>query len=236
MARSKNTFLAGGETLNTKTLTSGTYTVDPLDRFLFLDTSAGNITLNFPKSALWAGGLISLIKISGSNIITIDPFGSETINGEASTTFDSNNRFLEIISNGSNLYFVGPAVRFQTLIDDVNPAASVVGSVVTVASSASTFFDGRKTIFFLSTTAQNLNATDEFMLADYFIQIDGGTNERICQWSSSVANEHACYSGTLINNPLVGNHTINFRAQRITGAGTLTWNTNDYIRLTCLSI
>lgn len=210
--------------------------MDPQDRFLFLDTSGGNITLNFPKCSLWANTLISLYKISGSNIVTIDPFGSETINGETTTTFDSNNRFLEIMSNGSNMFYVGTVPRFQTLIDDVNPAASVVGSVLTVASSASLFFDGRKTIFFLSTSAQNINALDEFMLADYFIQIDAGSNERICQWSSSVANEHLCYSGTLINSPLVGNHTINFRAQRIIGAGTLTWNANDYIRLTCLSI
>lgn len=236
MARSQNTFNPGGLSIVSRILTTGTYTVDPLDRFLYLDTSGGNITLNFPKASLWTNQIITLYKISGSNIVTIDPFESETVNGALTNTFDSNNRFIQLISNGSNLFHIDTAPRFQTLIDDVNPSASVAGSVVTVASSASIFFDGRKTIFFLSTTAFNSNGVDEFMLADYFIQIDSGSNERICQWSSSVANEHLCYSGSLINNPAVGFHTINFRAQRFVGAGTLTWNANDFIRLTCLSI
>lgn len=236
MTRVQNNFLPGGLTVGSRILTSGTHTVDPQDRFLYLDTSGGNITLNFPKASLWANTIVTLLKISGSNIVTVEPFGSETVNGEANHTFASNNRWQEVVSNGTNLYFITDAPNMITLIDDVNPSASVTGSVLTVDSSASIFFDGRITMFFLSTSAQNLNATDEFMLADYFIQIDAGANNRICQWSSSVANEHLCYSGTLILFPSTGFHTINFRAQRITGAGTLTWNTNDYIRLTCISM
>lgn len=80
-----------------------TYTALATDNLILVDTSGGSFTLNLPAAAGVSGKQYSIKKTTTDfNTLTIDPNSSETIDGQATTTINTKNECLIIISDGSN--------------------------------------------------------------------------------------------------------------------------------------
>jgi hypothetical protein len=65
----------------TITDTDSPYAVTTNDDILFCDSSSGSVTVNLPAVATARQHIVTLIRTSASNSVTIDPNASETING-----------------------------------------------------------------------------------------------------------------------------------------------------------
>lgn len=84
---------SGGYTAKT-----ATYTVDPDDRWI--ECTSGTFTVNL-HTAVGYAGRSHLIKNSGTGVITVDPNGSQTIDGQLTillTQYDA----VTVVSNGAN--------------------------------------------------------------------------------------------------------------------------------------
>lgn len=88
-----------------RTVTTGTTAMVSQDDFIRCNTSGGNIHIDCLAAASWTRPL-KVKRTAGTGTITIDPNGSETIDG-ASTLTLSSDAVVEIISDGSNLESVG---------------------------------------------------------------------------------------------------------------------------------
>jgi len=71
-----------------------------------LDTSSNDITDNLLAAALWTGKTLNIKKTSSLNKVTINPDGSETIDGAATFDFFNNNESITIISDGTGIHIV----------------------------------------------------------------------------------------------------------------------------------
>lgn len=83
------------------------YTQTSADDLLLVDTTGGAITISGLPAADWEAPL-KIILVNGSNTVTYDPDGSETIDGDATRTVTTG-LAAEIVSDGSNLRSVGGA-------------------------------------------------------------------------------------------------------------------------------
>lgn len=91
-----------GQTASEVRTVSGTVTVRPIDRVLKADASGAGVTLNLPSAA---PNLVtySIVKSDATgNTVTIDPAGTETINGAASSTLSAQWETVTLRSDGSN--------------------------------------------------------------------------------------------------------------------------------------
>lgn len=89
---------------STTTVDTTTYTVLSTDRVVLVDddTAGGDVTINLPSAATLGDGWAVTIKKTGTTgNITIDPDGSETIDGSATTTIEQTNQSMSIISDGT---------------------------------------------------------------------------------------------------------------------------------------
>lgn len=98
------------------TITSTPYTHSTDNDLLLVNTTSSAITINALAAANWERPL-KIKRILGANSITIDPDGSETIDGAATLTWNSD-AVIEIISDGSNLRTVGFRSSFSDENDD----------------------------------------------------------------------------------------------------------------------
>lgn len=93
-----------------KTLTNADspYTIlDGDPDYFFLNTTAGNITINLPTVADNAGRAIRFFKTIATNIATIDGEGAETINGQLTWNLLKQYAELCVLSNASE-WFIDP--------------------------------------------------------------------------------------------------------------------------------
>lgn len=89
------------ETVIVDSVTSTPYAQTTDNDILLVDTTSGDITINLLPAASWTRTL-TVIPYAGTNTITLDAYGSETING--STTLDWNyDANVELYSDGSNI-------------------------------------------------------------------------------------------------------------------------------------
>lgn len=72
---------------------------------IFADTSGGNITVNLPTMATFTG-VINIKKLGAGNTLTIEPAGSETIDGAANKAVTSDNENTQIVSDGTNAQII----------------------------------------------------------------------------------------------------------------------------------
>lgn len=89
--------------------TDSPYQVSLKHRTVFIDPSSGNVTINLPPAASAKGQRLTfvLIQAAGGNTVTIQPDGSETINGDTSVTgLSGQYDKLELVSNGILWYDV----------------------------------------------------------------------------------------------------------------------------------
>ena len=86
---------------------SGTTATQVLtDSLHVLDTSSNDITDNLLAAALWTGKTLNIKKTSSLNKVTINPDGSETIEGAATFDFFNDNESITIISDGTGIHIV----------------------------------------------------------------------------------------------------------------------------------
>jgi hypothetical protein len=77
------------------TLSDAYYAVD-------VDSSGGNVTITLPTAASDAGRVFVVRKNASANTVTIDPDGSETINGSATLALTAQYTSYTLMSDGTN--------------------------------------------------------------------------------------------------------------------------------------
>jgi hypothetical protein len=81
------------------------YNVRYIDGTIFVNSTGGARTLSLPAAANWAGHEWVIVHSSGSNTLTVDTAGSETIDGSASITIPAG-ELRRIMSDGTNFHIV----------------------------------------------------------------------------------------------------------------------------------
>jgi hypothetical protein len=88
--------------------TDSPYTATTSQSIIGCDSSSGAITINLPAAASATAGFCFKVKdeagSAGTNNITLDPNGSETIDGETTVVMNSNFQSITIYTNGSNWF------------------------------------------------------------------------------------------------------------------------------------
>jgi hypothetical protein len=98
--------MVGRQAAATRTLLVST-ALNEGDNTVFVDATAGAVTLTLPNPLLLKGKRLSFKKIdSSANAVTISPFGSETIDGASSFVMAYQNAFIELLSDGTNWQIV----------------------------------------------------------------------------------------------------------------------------------
>lgn len=62
------------------------YTLTDADNIVFVNDTAGNVTISIPTAVGRAGREWTVVKVAGGNTTTLDAAGSETINGSLTVT------------------------------------------------------------------------------------------------------------------------------------------------------
>lgn len=92
----------GGFTPNVVTKTSA-YTITATDGLILCNASGGGFTVTLPTAVGRAGKLYIIMQIDNSgNTVTIDGDGSETINGSATQTLNTQYSKWALMSDGAN--------------------------------------------------------------------------------------------------------------------------------------
>ena len=111
------------------------YTVLSTDSVLTVDDTAigGNVTLNLPSAATLGSGWTLDVKKTGSTYsVTVEPDGTETIDGNLTLAITDNNQAVRFVSNGTNWEILSPHnVNGWAIYDDL-------ASVTTPVSIANT--------------------------------------------------------------------------------------------------
>jgi hypothetical protein len=99
----------GGSSALTMTAVSfgvdgATYSAATYDTMYLVTTTGGAVEVDLPTAGSQAGKTIDILAVTGAtNSVTVDPDGSETINGSAtSLTLSSNYQNVTLISDGTN--------------------------------------------------------------------------------------------------------------------------------------
>jgi len=95
--------VAPGDAFEAVTTKSSTSSLLVTDEVVLCDTSGGAFTLNLPTAVGISGKKYRIKKITTDfDAVTIDPDGSETIDGETTTTINTDGETIVLISDGSN--------------------------------------------------------------------------------------------------------------------------------------
>lgn len=81
---------------------TGTLTARPIDRVLRADASSGAVTVNLPSAAPNLVEYAIIKADSSGNTVTIDPSGSQTINGDATKVLSAQWETVTLRSDGAN--------------------------------------------------------------------------------------------------------------------------------------
>lgn len=86
---------------------TGDYTLLQTDRVILVDASGGPITLTLPKAVFSPSREFDIKKIDNTgNVVTIDPDGSETIDGNANTTLPNENDTARTYCTGTEWFIL----------------------------------------------------------------------------------------------------------------------------------
>lgn len=91
-----------GQTASEVRTVTGTLTARPIDRVLRADASGGAVTVNLPSAAPNLVEYTIIKADSSGNTVTIDPSGSQTINGDATKVLSAQWETVTLRSDGAN--------------------------------------------------------------------------------------------------------------------------------------
>ena len=101
---------SGGQIFSTTIVTSATHTVDNSDAYILVNyTQTGTVTITIPSTEVENGRLITIKDVggnAGTNNITINTGGAETIDGNSSFVLNNNYQSVTLISDGTGWYIV----------------------------------------------------------------------------------------------------------------------------------
>ncbi len=108
---------------------TATYTASDMGNIL-ADASGGSFTVNLPTAVGIAGRVYTIKKIDGgsSNTITINPNGSETIDGESSVEIKNKNASITVISDGSDWFIIRDVNINEVFYGSDSSLSSVTGT------------------------------------------------------------------------------------------------------------
>ena len=156
---------------NSKIITDSTaktanYTLTANDEAIKFNTSSGSLTAFLPTAVGIKGKWYSVIKVSASNTLTVEPDGSETINGSLNYAITANNSVITFQSDGSNWFITSIGVQGAGNGDVVGPGSSTDNALVR--------FDGTtgKLIQNSVATLTDTGTLDTANLTTDYIQID----------------------------------------------------------------
>ena len=92
---------AGGLSVAYKTV-AGDVTLTADDCFVLMNPAAAARTVTLPSAATLPNKLFMIRSSSSSNTVTIDPAGSETINGASTVVLKAANDYIIFVSDGTN--------------------------------------------------------------------------------------------------------------------------------------
>jgi hypothetical protein len=95
----------GGNDLAPTAVKTANYTASGWDAVL-CDTSAGTFTVTLPASSSGDQVLVKMVG-TGTNIVTIDGNGTETIDGSLTKTLLAQYESLLLLADGSNWHIIG---------------------------------------------------------------------------------------------------------------------------------
>ncbi len=85
---------------------SSTYTAEGVDHTLLGDASGGDFTISLPEAGNVEGKVLVLKNVGASGTLTIDPSGSETIDGASTHGLAGQYDSIMIQSDGSNWHIL----------------------------------------------------------------------------------------------------------------------------------
>jgi hypothetical protein len=109
------------------------YTVLSTDDILTVDDTAigGNVTINLPSAATLGSGWSLTVKRTGiTYLVTIDPAGTETIDGALTLPLTAKDEAISIVSDGTNWEIVGSQSSKLDSIIYVKKASDLAGVLV----------------------------------------------------------------------------------------------------------
>jgi|SRR5687767_9084129 len=115
--------------------TSATVNLDVADfgKLRIANTASNSITYNLPSAATVGNGKpIGIKKISGSNTVTLDASGSDTIDGAGTFAWTEDDRAIWIVSDGAN-WQIKQAYLAQINSGDVDAASDTAAGVIELA-------------------------------------------------------------------------------------------------------
>jgi hypothetical protein len=78
------------------------YVITNFDRMLFADTTSNNITIYLPSATTTAGREFVIQRVVSPNVLTVQAYTGETIEGSGSITISGTGSTITIISNGTD--------------------------------------------------------------------------------------------------------------------------------------
>lgn len=89
----------------TKTSSDSPYTLVSEVGLLLCNSASGNITVNLP-AAIGNGRVVTVVKTSASNTVTLDGNSSETINGATTYAMTADNEVVQIVDGASGKWYI----------------------------------------------------------------------------------------------------------------------------------
>ena len=97
--------LASGWTSLSQTTATGPTTSNPsVNNLVFCDVASGSVTVNLPSGHVAGDAMIVKIITTAANSVTIDPNGSETVDGASTLVLSNDYEWAWLISNGTNWF------------------------------------------------------------------------------------------------------------------------------------
>lgn len=124
-----NGLVALATLLNTSlavTTVNANYSVGTNNRASLINSTGGAITLSFATSATLGNNWFCLVRNSGSGSVTLDPNGSETIDGQSTKILNVGESCF-VVCDGSNLFSVGYGRSITNTVTSVNVTSVASG-------------------------------------------------------------------------------------------------------------
>jgi hypothetical protein len=222
---SKVTRANNNKIITESTAKTSNYTFTANDETIKFDTSSGNITASLPTAVGIKGKWYVAIKTSASNTLTIDPDGSETINGSSTYAITNNNSTVTIQSDGSNWYVTSIGVQGAGNGDVIGPSSSTDNALVRFDSTTGKLIQNSTAILSDTGALDTANVTTDY------IQIDTAATpptivEGTLAWNATEGSLELGFSGGNTSNVLGEDLHV-----RVTNAEATTLNKGEVVYL-----